>query len=108
VAASSAWARVVACDRRKELGAARADRKLRRVGELLAEGDGDVLVFLSGEREIRDTKEVLDGRLGQKVEVLPLFSRLSVAEQQKAFRGGPAAGAPGRPVAWRTRRSVPS
>jgi len=56
------------------------------VEELLAEGDGDVLVFLSGEREIRDTKEVLDGRLGPKVEVLPLFSRLSVAEQQKAFR----------------------
>ncbi len=56
------------------------------VEELLDEGDGDVLVFLSGEREIRDTKEVLDGRLGPKVEVLPLFSRLSVQEQQKAFK----------------------
>ncbi|MCW3012686.1 MAG: hrpA, partial [Solirubrobacterales bacterium] len=56
------------------------------VEELLTEGEGDVLVFLSGEREIRDTAEVLNGRLGPKVEVLPLYSRLSVAEQQKAFR----------------------
>ena len=56
------------------------------VEELLAEGRGDVLVFLSGEREIRDTAEVLDGRLGPRVEVLPLYSRLSVGEQQKAFR----------------------
>ena len=56
------------------------------VEELLGEGPGDVLVFLSGEREIRDTAEVLTGRLGPRVEVLPLYSRLSVAEQQKAFR----------------------
>ena len=56
------------------------------VQELIAETAGDVLVFLSGEREIRDTAEVLTGRLGPQVEVLPLFSRLSVAEQQRAFR----------------------
>ena len=37
---------------------------------------GDVLVFLSGEREIRDTAEGLRGRLGPDVEVLPLFARL--------------------------------
>ncbi len=62
------------------------DQLAEAVEELLAEGGGDVLVFLSGEREIRDAKELLDGRLGPKVEVLPLFSRLSVAEQQRAFR----------------------
>ncbi len=56
------------------------------VEELLDEGPGDVLVFLSGEREIRDTAEVLTGRLGPRVDVLPLYSRLSVGEQQKAFR----------------------
>ncbi len=56
------------------------------VEELLAEGRGDVLVFLSGEREIRDAAELLTGRLGPRVEVLPLYSRLSVAEQQRAFR----------------------
>jgi ATP-dependent helicase HrpA len=56
------------------------------VGELLAEGPGDVLVFLSGEREIRDTAEALRGRLGAGVEILPLYARLSSAEQQRVFR----------------------
>ena len=56
--------------------------------ELLREGPGDVLVFLSGEREIRDTTDVLNGRL-QGVEVLPLYARLSAAEQQKIFRPHP-------------------
>ena len=57
------------------------------VDELLAESrDGDVLVFLSGEREIRDTADVLRGRLGDGVDVLPLFARLSTAEQQRVFQ----------------------
>jgi ATP-dependent helicase HrpA len=57
------------------------------VDELLAESrDGDVLVFLSGEREIRDTADVLRGRLGDRVEVLPLYARLSTAEQQRVFQ----------------------
>ncbi|MDX6701702.1 MAG: ATP-dependent helicase HrpA, partial [Baekduia sp.] len=59
------------------------------VDELLAENrgaPGDVLVFLSGEREIRDTADVLRGRLGDEVEVLPLYARLSNAEQQKVFQ----------------------
>ena len=47
------------------------------VDELLREGPGDVLVFLSGEREIRDTAEALSGRLATDVEVLPLYARLS-------------------------------
>jgi ATP-dependent helicase HrpA len=55
------------------------------VEELLAERDGDVLAFFSGEREIRDAAEVLSGRLGPGVEVLPLYSRLAVADQQKVF-----------------------
>ena len=51
--------------------------------ELSAESPGDVLVFLSGEREIRDTADALDGRDG--LEVLPLYARLSAAEQHRVF-----------------------
>jgi ATP-dependent helicase HrpA len=58
------------------------------VEELLAEdrgSPGDVLVFLSGEREIRDTADALRGRLDDGVEILPLYARLSTAEQQRVF-----------------------
>jgi ATP-dependent helicase HrpA len=55
------------------------------VHELCRQGPGDVLVFLSGEREIRDTAEALTGRL-DGVEVLPLYARLSTAEQQRIFK----------------------
>jgi ATP-dependent helicase HrpA len=55
------------------------------VDELEHEAPGDVLVFLSGEREIRDTAEVLKGRVGERTEVLPLYGRLSIAEQHKVF-----------------------
>ncbi len=55
------------------------------VEELLRDGPGDVLVFQSGEREIRDTAEALTGRLGPRVEVLPLYARLSHAEQRRVF-----------------------
>ncbi|PZR86594.1 MAG: ATP-dependent helicase, partial [Candidatus Nephthysia bennettiae] len=54
------------------------------VRELGTERPGDVLVFLSGEREIRDTADALDAAdLG--VEVLPLYARLPTAEQHKVF-----------------------
>ena len=56
------------------------------VDELSREGPGDVLVFLSGEREIRDTAEALSGRL-ERTEILPLYARLSTAEQQRVFKG---------------------
>ncbi|MDT9593941.1 ATP-dependent RNA helicase HrpA [Nocardioides zeae] len=59
------------------------------VKELSAEGPGDVLVFLPGEREIRDTAEAL-GDLAKVsgprgVDVLPLYSRLSSTEQHRVF-----------------------
>ncbi|MEB3019505.1 ATP-dependent RNA helicase HrpA [[Mycobacterium] crassicus] len=53
------------------------------VHELSAEPPGDILVFLSGEREIRDTAEALGGLTN--TEILPLYARLSTAEQQKVF-----------------------
>ena len=55
------------------------------IEELSAEPHGDVLVFLSGEREIRDTAEAIRGAMSG-VEVLPLYARLATAEQQKVFR----------------------
>jgi ATP-dependent helicase HrpA len=54
------------------------------VQELEAEPPGDVLVFLSGEREIRDTAEAL--RHLKNTEVLPLYARLPTAEQQRVFQ----------------------
>jgi ATP-dependent helicase HrpA len=62
------------------------------VEALLAERDGDVLAFLSGEREIRDAAELLAGQLGPRAEILPLYSRLAAAEQQRIFRPGRRAG----------------
>ncbi len=56
------------------------------VEELLRDGPGDVLVFLSGEREIRDAAEALTGRLDSKIEVLPLYARLAPQEQQRVFK----------------------
>ncbi len=56
------------------------------VAALLRDAPGDVLVFLSGEREIRDTAEALAGRLPQEVAILPLYARLSPAEQQRVFK----------------------
>ena len=53
------------------------------VAELEKEPPGDVLVFLSGEREIRDTAEAL--RHLKNTEVLPLYARLPTAEQQRVF-----------------------
>ena len=55
------------------------------VDELWRQGPGDVLVFLAGEREIRDTAEVLRKHHPKGVEVLPLYARLSADEQQRVF-----------------------
>jgi ATP-dependent helicase HrpA len=54
------------------------------IEELRAEGSGDILVFLSGEREIRDTADAIADVPG--IEVLPLYARLSAAEQYRVFQ----------------------
>jgi ATP-dependent RNA helicase HrpA len=59
------------------------------VAELQREGDGDILVFLPGEREIRDTAEALARRDFRNTELLPLFARLSTAEQHRVFAPHP-------------------
>ena len=55
------------------------------VAELAAGGPGDVLVFLSGEREIRDTADALSRLSLPSTEVLPLYARLSAGEQHRVF-----------------------
>ena len=68
------------------------------VDELAAEGPGDMLVFLPGEREIREISDALTthlnrgtrGRSALPVEVLPLFGRLSAQDQQKIFSPPPS------------------
>jgi ATP-dependent helicase HrpA len=63
---------------------------LDAVDELCREGPGDILVFLSGEREIRDTADALRAhsfpRSPGGVEVLPLYARLAAAEQHRVFQ----------------------
>ena len=59
---------------------------LAAVDELWRQQSGDILVFLSGEREIRETTESLRKHHPQGCEVLPLYSRLAQEEQQRVFR----------------------
>jgi len=59
------------------------------VEDLGREGPGDVLVFLSGEREIRDTADALRALKLRDTEVLPLYARLSAAEQHRVFSPHP-------------------
>ncbi|MGJ8635722.1 MAG: ATP-dependent RNA helicase HrpA [Phycisphaerales bacterium] len=62
--------------------------------QLMIEGHGDVLVFMPGEREIRQTAHELNklDYLPQNVEILPLYARLSPAEQQRVFKAGRSGG----------------
>jgi ATP-dependent helicase HrpA len=54
--------------------------------ELVLEGPGDILVFLSGEREIRDAADALGRADFRNTEILPLYARLSAAEQHRVFQ----------------------
>jgi ATP-dependent helicase HrpA len=59
------------------------------VDECARAGAGDILIFLPGEREIRDTADLLNRHAARnrgQVEILPLFARLTAAEQEKVFR----------------------
>ncbi|MBO5762628.1 MAG: ATP-dependent RNA helicase HrpA, partial [Lentisphaeria bacterium] len=66
------------------------DEHLARAVEHLSAIDprGDILAFLPGEREIRECTALLTGRKLPNTEILPLFARLSNADQQKVFRTG--------------------
>ncbi len=66
------------------------DAVVEAVDELAGAGRGDVLVFLPGEREIREAAEALRKHHPPATEILPLFARLSAEEQQRVFRPGAA------------------
>lgn len=55
------------------------------IEELMAEGDGDILCFFPGERDIRDAMEAIEAKKWKNVEVAPLFGRLSNQEQHRVF-----------------------
>ncbi|MFM2663383.1 ATP-dependent RNA helicase HrpA [Vibrio mediterranei] len=56
------------------------------VDELCDEGLGDILIFMNGEREIRDTADALAKRNLRDTEIVPLYARLSAGEQNKIFQ----------------------
>lgn len=58
------------------------------VDELCREGPGDILIFLAGERDIRDVSEALRKHHPPQTEILPLFARQSAAEQNRVFKTG--------------------
>ncbi|MDQ1528895.1 MAG: ATP-dependent helicase HrpA, partial [Actinomycetota bacterium] len=60
--------------------------------ELARESSGDVLVFLSGENEIRDAEDAIRGRNLPGTEILPLYGRLSSADQHRVFQPSSGAG----------------
>ncbi|TVU85305.1 ATP-dependent RNA helicase HrpA [Corynebacterium aurimucosum] len=62
------------------------DALCEAIEELMAEGEGDILCFFPGERDIRDAMEAIEGRHWRNVEVTPLFGRLSNQEQHRVFR----------------------
>ncbi|APT84910.1 ATP-dependent helicase [Corynebacterium aquilae DSM 44791] len=55
------------------------------IAELMRVGDGDILCFFPGERDIRDAMEAIEARKFRGVEITPLFGRLSNAEQHRVF-----------------------
>ena len=63
---------------------------VRATEDALIESEaGDVLIFMPTERDIRDTRELLEGSLGAGIEVIGLFGRMPAAEQQRIFAPGP-------------------
>ncbi|MFC8303103.1 ATP-dependent RNA helicase HrpA [Specibacter sp. NPDC057265] len=88
----------VGTDRRLDGGNSEEDRDpldavCDAVDELAKEAPGDILIFFSGEREIRDAADALAGRVKSNprlrdVQILPLFARLSLAEQHAVFSPG--------------------
>ncbi|WP_322521644.1 ATP-dependent RNA helicase HrpA [Guyparkeria halophila] len=71
--------------RDEELGSTIARGVMHAVDELVHEGPGDILVFLPGEREIRETERQLSRHGLRNTEILPLYARLSASDQQRVF-----------------------
>ena len=66
------------------------DAAVRAAEQVLYEpGGGDVLIFMPGERDIRETSDLIAGRVGSDAEVVPLFGRLSSGDQERVFAPSP-------------------
>ena len=66
------------------------DAAVRAAETALCEpGNGDILIFMPGERDIRETCDLLEGRFGREAEIIPLFGLLSAADQQRVFAESP-------------------
>ncbi|GAB3782542.1 ATP-dependent RNA helicase HrpA [Dyella agri] len=81
-------------ERARGLGQGSAEHIAAVLDEIVADrslgsGPGDVLVFLPGEREIRDAHLLLSRRQYRETEILPLYARLSAADQDRVFKPGP-------------------
>ncbi len=62
------------------------DAAVRAAETALCEpGNGDILIFMPGERDIRETSDLLEGRFGREAEIIPLFGLLSSTDQQRVF-----------------------
>jgi ATP-dependent helicase HrpA len=62
------------------------DAAVRATEQIMRESDaGDVLIFMPGERDIRETGDLLEGRFRHAAEIIPLFGMLSAGEQQRVF-----------------------
>lgn len=62
------------------------DAAANSVGAILAEfAPGDILVFMPTEKDIRETRDILEGRHGHQCEIIPLFGRLSSGDQERVF-----------------------
>lgn len=62
------------------------DAAVTQVEKLMYETDrGDILIFLPGERDIRETRDLIEGRFSGDADIIPLFGRLSSGEQQRVF-----------------------
>ena len=62
------------------------DAAVRAAETALCEpGNGDILIFMPGERDIRETCDLLEGRFGREAEIIPLFGLLSAVDQQRVF-----------------------
>lgn len=69
----------------KEIDTDMIDGVVDACAELMREGDGDILCFFASERDIRDCMEAIEKKRWRGVEVVPLFGRLSNAEQHRVF-----------------------
>jgi ATP-dependent helicase HrpA len=74
--------------RQRPRGQQLPDHLAATLGEALGRSRGDVLCFLPTERDIRECERKLQGRFGNAVDCLPLFSRLSQKEQDQVFKSG--------------------